>query len=147
GEDQLTALLVASAQQWEEFAAALAPYGEVGYRTEGTLLVALTADDLAEAERLWTYQQSLGLPVERLTAARVRRREPALHPRVRGGAYAPHDRQVDPRRLVATLRAAATAAGVEFVAGPVDDLATRGEGPVVVAAGCGSAALTGLPVR
>src|SRR5690606_17146320 len=77
GEDQLTALLVASAQQWEELAAALAPYGEVGYRTEGSLLVALTADDLAEAERLWTYQQSLGLPVERLTAARVRRREPA----------------------------------------------------------------------
>jgi glycine oxidase len=146
GEEQLTTLLVAAAGQWEEFAAELAPFGDVGYATEGTLLVALTADDLAEAERLWTFQRSLGLPVERLTASRLRQREPALHPRVRGGAFALEDRQVDPRRLVPALRAAAAAAGVRFRPEPVTDLTTL-DGTVVVAAGCGSAALTGLPVR
>lgn len=53
---------------------------------------------------------------------------------------------MDPRRLVPALRAAAAAAGVRFRPEPVTDLTTL-DGTVVVAAGCGSAALTGLPVR
>jgi glycine oxidase len=146
GEVDLTGLLVASARQWGGFAAELSRYGDVGYRTDGTLVVALTGDDLAEASRLWSYQESLGLPVRRLGAAALREREPALHPRVRGGALV-DDHQADPRRLLATLRAAAEAEGVRVVAGRVGALAELDAATVVVAAGCGSAALTGLPVR
>ena len=115
GESALTDLLVAAALQWPEFARELEPYGDVGFRAEGTLVVALTSDDRAEAERLWDYHTSLGLPITRLPAAELREREPALHPRVSAGALAPTDYQVDPRRLLAALRAAATAAGVEIV--------------------------------
>jgi glycine oxidase len=146
GEADLTTLLLASAGQWGKFAAELAPYGEVGYRTEGTLVVALTADDRAAAARLWSYQESLGLPITRLAAAELREREPALHPRVRGGALA-GDYQADPRRLLATLRTAVAAVGARFVDRRVADLAELAADTVVVAAGTGSAALTGLPVR
>lgn len=146
GEADLTALLVASAAQWPGYAAELERYGDVGYRTDGTLVVALTADDLAEATRLWTYQESAGLPVARLTAMELREREAALHPRVRGGARVA-DQQADPRRLLATLREAVTAAGVRIEPGPVASLPDVAGQTVVVAAGCGSAALTGLPVR
>src|SRR5690606_22634489 len=144
--EALTSLLVASARRWRGFAAELAPYGPTGFEDDGTLLVALTGDDLAEAERLWRYQQSLGLPVTRLPAMELRQREPVLHPRVRGGALAGDDHQVDPRRVVTALRAAAEAAGVRFATDRVTDLSAL-DGEVVVAAGCGSAALTGLPVR
>jgi glycine oxidase len=118
----------------------------VGYRTEGTLVVALTADDLAEASRLWSYQDSLGLPVTRLGAAAMREREPALHPRVRAGALTT-DHQADPRRLLAALQAAAAAVGVRVSPGPVRSLSSVDSPAIVVAAGCGSAGLTGLPVR
>jgi glycine oxidase len=146
GESALTALLMASAEQWAAFASELQPYGDVGYRTDGTLVLALTADDLAEASRLWSYQESLGLPVSRLGAAALREREPALHPRVRAGALTT-DRQADPRGLLTALRAAATAEGVRVAAGPIASTSDVDATAVVVAAGCGSAALTGLPVR
>lgn len=146
GEADLTAFMVASAGQWPGFAAELARYGDVGYRDDGTLVLALTADDLAEVTRLWTYQESLGLPVTRLPVEQLRTREPALHPRVRGGALF-GDRQVDPRRLQATLRLAAADAGARFEDGTVSRLSDLEASTVVVAAGCGSAALAGLPVR
>jgi glycine oxidase len=164
GERALTGLLLDSAARWPGFAAELtAATGlDLGYRTDGTLVVALTADDLAEAERLRAYQAGLGLPIHPLRGGHLRDREPLLSPRVRGGAYAPDDHQVDPRRLVVALRAACRAAGVAFE--PVSLPALPGRlppepspqrpardglpaGRVVVAAGCGSAALTGLPVR
>ncbi|MFF5217142.1 glycine oxidase ThiO [Micromonospora sp. NPDC000442] len=149
GERELTALLTESAGRWPGFAAELteATGTDIGYRTEGTLMVGLTADDLAEARRLWAYQQGLGLPVAPLRPSQLREREPALAPRVRGGALAATDHQVDPRRLVPALRLAAERAGAVLVAEPVRRLSDVNAGATVVAAGCGSAALTGLPVR
>ncbi|MEV4710801.1 glycine oxidase ThiO [Micromonospora sp. NPDC049374] len=149
GERELTALLTESAGRWPGFAAELteATGTDIGYRTEGTLMVGLTADDLAEARRLWAYQQGLGLPVAPLRPSQLREREPALAPRVRGGALAATDHQVDPRRLVPALRLAAERAGAVLVAEPVRRLSDVKAGATVVAAGCGSAALTGLPVR
>lgn len=149
GERELTELLTESAARWPGFAAELAgaASADLGYRTDGTLVVGLTADDLAEARRLWSYQQGLGLPITPLRPSPLRDREPALAPRVRGGALAPGDHQVDPRRLVAALRTAAERAGAVLrpaAVGALSELAAR---VVVVAAGCGAAALTGLPVR
>ncbi|WP_231924612.1 glycine oxidase ThiO [Micromonospora chokoriensis] len=149
GERQLTGLLLASAERWPGFAAELTEVTgvDIGYRTEGTLMVGLTGDDLAEARRLWAYQQGLGLPVTPLRPSELRDREPALAPRVRGGALAPTDHQVDPRLLVPALRAAAQRAGAALVPQPVRRLSDVEARVTVVAAGCGAAALTGLPVR
>ncbi|GAB2924308.1 glycine oxidase ThiO [Micromonospora polyrhachis] len=149
GEEESTRLMTESAARWPGFAAELVELSEldIGYRTEGTLVVGLTPDDLAEARRLWSYQQGLGLPITPLRPAQLRDREPLLAPGVRGGAHAPDDHQVDPRRLVAALRVAAAKAGVSFVPTTVTDLSAIPEPVVVVAAGCGTASLTGLPVR
>ncbi|MFF5174897.1 glycine oxidase ThiO [Micromonospora sp. NPDC000089] len=149
GEPELTGLLADSAARWPGFAAELAGAAGtgIGYATEGTLVVGLTADDLAEAGRLWSYQRGLGLPITPLRPSQLRDREPALSPRLRGGAVAPGDHQVDPRRLVAALRVAAERAGATPRPGPVADLSDLDAAVTVVAAGCGAAALTGLPVR
>ncbi|MFC7544975.1 glycine oxidase ThiO [Plantactinospora sp. GCM10030261] len=149
GERDLTALMVNAAARWPAFAAEVEVAGgrDVGYRTDGTLIVALTADDVAEARRLWTYQQSLDLPLTPLLPTELRVREPQLSTRVRGGAYAPADHQVDPRRLVPALVAAARAAGVRVERRQVDRLSDVDADVVVVAAGTGSATLAGLPVR
>ncbi|MER6753200.1 glycine oxidase ThiO [Micromonospora echinofusca] len=149
GEHELTGLLTASAARWPAFAAELtaATGVDVGYRSEGTLMVGLTADDLAEARRLWAYQQGIGLPVTPLRPSALRDREPALAPRVRGGAFAATDHQVDPRRLVPALRVAAERAGAALVPAAVRALSDVDARVTVVAAGCGAAALTGLPVR
>ncbi|SCL66210.1 glycine oxidase [Micromonospora eburnea] len=149
GERELTGLLAESAARWPAFAAELSEAAgtDVGYRTDGTLVVGLTADDLAEARRLWAYQQGLGLPITPLRPSALREHEPALATRVRGGAVAPGDHQVDPRRLLPALRTAAERAGVTLRPAPVARLSDVAARVTVVAAGCGAAALTGLPVR
>ncbi|MEU7906088.1 FAD-dependent oxidoreductase [Actinoplanes sp. NPDC049118] len=144
GQEALTELMVESAGRWPGFAAELGREAgiDVGYDRTGTLTVALTADDLAAAQRLWAYRRGLGLGVSPLGPSALRDLEPALSPRLRGGAHAPDDRQVDPRRVVAALRAVL---GRAVVRRRVPDLPVGV--PVVVAAGSGTAALTGLPVR
>jgi glycine oxidase len=179
GQDALTQLMLDSAGRWPGFAADLRRETgiDVGYGPAGTVSVALTADDLAEAQRLWAYRRGLGLGVNPLGPSALRDLEPALTPRLRGGALAPDDHQVDPRRVVAALRAALGSAVVQRhvdavrVHGAVDAAGAGGtghavraggtagavraggaedvapDGAVVVAAGTGTAALTGLPVR
>ncbi|MFC7273648.1 glycine oxidase ThiO [Paractinoplanes rhizophilus] len=133
----LTRLLAESGERWPAFAAALGV--DVGYDDAGTLGLAMTADDLADAARVWT-RQKLAL----LRPSELREREPALSPRVRAGVYAPTERQVDPRKVVAALRDRLDG---RIVARRVERLSDVDADTVVVAAGCGTAALTGLPVR
>ena len=151
GEEPMHRLLLAGADRWPAFAAELtaATGHDLGYRDEGTLLVALTDDDLRTVARLVDYHRRSGLRVEPLRAAQLREREPLLSPRVRGGAFVAEDRQVDPRRLAVALRVAAEKAGAVFVSGAPAGLSeVDGADVTVVAAGCGSAALVpGLPVR
>ncbi len=149
GEEPLNRALLESARRWPAFAAELSEASghDIGYRTEGTLAVARTDDDLAELARLVDFQAAAGLPVTRLRPAQLRDREPLLAPGIRGGALLPDDRQVDPRRVVAALREAGTRAGVAIRAEPVTELSTVDADLVVVAAGCASAGLTGLPIR
>jgi len=110
-------------------------------------VVALTAYDLVTVRRLREYQTGLGLVAYSQTTAQLREREPLLAPQLREGTYAAGDRQVDPRRTMIALHAACRAAGVIIVPTRVADLADLPAARVVVAAGCGSAGLTGLPVR
>ena len=132
----LTRLLEAAHELWPGFAASL---GDVGHDDAGTLSLALTADDVAEAAREWKHQK-----LTRLTGSEVRSREPAVSPRVRAGAFAAAEHQVDPRKVVAALR---TRLAGRMVHRTVTDLSELDSEIVVVAAGCGTAALTGLPIR
>ncbi|MEX0842104.1 MAG: glycine oxidase ThiO [Xanthobacteraceae bacterium] len=161
-EEALVALNRASQLLWTSFAEELEAAAEmsVGYRGEGTLVLALTADDQARLQHLQTFQQSLGLPLEWLTAAQTRRREPHLAPGIAGAIFSPQDHQVDNRAVVAALRNAAARAGavirehvaVEGVETAGDRVAgIRAEGRVipadvvVVAAGAWSRGIAGLP--
>jgi glycine oxidase len=83
----------------------------VDLRTEGTLVVALTADDQARLHHRLDFQKSLGLPVEWISGGDARRREPHLAPGIAGAVLSPEDHQVDNRKLVAALGVATTRAG------------------------------------
>jgi glycine oxidase len=164
-EERSVPLTMASARRWPSFAAEVeADAGsDVGYRPCGTLVVDVDEDDRAWSEELYRYQCSLGLDIERLTNREVRRLEPNIAPGVRSGLLASSDHQVQTRRLVTALMAAATARGVRWHRAPVTavDIAGgtvtgvlcdgdgHGDGvraPVVVlAAGCWSGSVTGLP--
>src|SRR5262249_56451670 len=66
GEEALTALGRASQTLWPAFAREVegAAGLPVDLRSEGTLVVALTADDQARLRHSFEFQKSLGLPVE-----------------------------------------------------------------------------------
>jgi len=80
----------------------------LGYRSEGTLVVAFSAEEAAPLA---------ALPGEALAPEEAQQREPALSPRLVAARYLPGDRQVDNRRLLQALLVAAVGAGVEFRAG------------------------------
>ncbi|HLZ37070.1 MAG TPA: glycine oxidase ThiO [Mycobacteriales bacterium] len=162
GEERLLALTLASAARYPDFVADLAEASgrDPGYRACGTLAVALDADDRAALDELAAFQASLGLAIERLTGRECRRLEPMLAPSVRGGVLVEGDHQVDPRRLVPALLTAVERAGVTMsraAAAEIVVAADRVAGVrladgteiaadvVVLAAGCRSAAIAGLP--
>ena len=79
GEEDLTALGRESQGRWPAFAAELFDVTgiDVELRPEGTLLLALTADDQARLAHQLVFQQKLGLPLHWISAAETRRREPS----------------------------------------------------------------------
>jgi glycine oxidase len=162
GEQALLELNLAAAARWRGFAAELEQYAAspVGYRRCGTLTVARDTDDNAALEDLYSFQRGLGLDVERLRARECRQLEPGLAASIRGGVLAPGDHQVDNRSLVTALLAACHRAGVRYLARKVAAiriehdrvlgvLLAGGErvaaGAVVMAAGCWSGTIPGLP--
>jgi glycine oxidase len=116
GEDALITLGRESQARWPAFAAELerASGMEVGLRSEGTLVVALTADDQARLNHQLVFQQKLGLPLQWISAAETRRREPHLAGKLAGAVFSPEDTQVDNRKLAAALRIAAEVAGASI---------------------------------
>jgi len=88
-----------------------------GYRTEGTLWVALDRDQAGELERLASMQRAKGLPAQGLTPEEVLSREPHLSGRIVAGLLAPDDHQVDPRALSRALAAALTRLGGRVAVG------------------------------
>jgi len=167
GEDALLALNHASWRRWPDFAAEVAAASgrPISYRADGTLMVALDADDRAVLDDLASRHRAMGLPVDILRGREARALEPGLAPRVRSGLLAAGERSVDPAALVVALAAAATAAGAVMVPAAVDHLVTDPAsgratgvalalagpprvvtaGTVVLAAGCRSATLAGVP--
>ena len=113
GEEALVALGRESQARWPAFAAELlaASGTDVELRQEGTLVVAFTADDQARLNHQLVFQHRLGLPLEWISAAETRRREPHLAGKLAGAVFSPQDHQVDNRKLASALRTAAQAAG------------------------------------
>lgn len=162
GEEALIGLNLASAGAWPAFAAELeeASGAGVGYRPCGTLAVAADGGDMAALEELHRFQRSLGLPGELLRASGCRELEPLLAPTVRGGLWATGDHQVHNRLLADALQLAARRAGVDTREARTTEVMVKGSratgvrlgdgsqlsgGTVVLAAGCWSGHVGGLP--
>jgi glycine oxidase len=163
GEEALIALGRESQARWPAFAAELLRVSgiDVELRQEGTLVLALTADDQAEIGHRLEFQRRLDLPLEWLSAAATRAREPHLAGKISGALYSPQDHQVDNRKLVQALGVAAKASGVTvqehrpvkeiFVQGGrakgvvLDDGTNFPADIVLLAAGAWSRGIGGLP--
>jgi glycine oxidase len=163
GEEALVALGRESQAHWPAFAEELehASGVDVELRREGTLVLALTADDQATIAHHLEFQRRLDLPLEWLSAAATRAREPRLAGKIAGALFSPQDHQVDNRKLAQALRIAAAGAGVEIHEHrPVKELRVQGgqakgvlleDGTavaadvVVLAAGAWSRGIGGLP--
>jgi glycine oxidase len=157
GEEDLLRLNLESAQHYPAFVAELeeASGTSVGYRPTGTLAVAFDDDDKAVLDELHQYQKALGLASQSLTARECRELEPFLATRVRGGLLVDGDHQVDNRRLIEALRTACERVGVAFWNCSARDIVVEGDEVIgadsvraartVLAAGCWSASIIGLP--
>jgi glycine oxidase len=163
GEEALIALGRESQSRWPSFAAELERSSgiDVELRTEGTLVVALTADDQARLHHHFVFQHKIGLPLHWITAAETRRREPHLAGKLAGAVWSPEDHQVDNRKLASALRAAAESVGaivrehtpikdISITAGRADGVILADETKVsadvvVLAAGAWSRGIGGLP--
>jgi len=163
GEETLVALGRESQARWPAFADELqrASGIDVELRPEGTLVLALTGDDAAEIAHHLEFQRRLHLPLEWLSAAATRVREPHLAGKIAGALFSPQDHQVDNRKLARALRIAAESAGAvvhehrpvrEIIARGgrtkgvlLDDGAIAAADVVVLAAGAWSRGIAGLP--
>ncbi|HYF47204.1 MAG TPA: glycine oxidase ThiO [Acidimicrobiales bacterium] len=162
GEDRLLRLNLAAAERWAGFAEELeAESGlPVGYRTCGSLVVALDSDDARVLEDLAGYLARLDLEAELLSGSASREVEPALAPGVRRGLRVVGDHQADNRLLAEALLGALARRGVQVVRHRVtrvdvvegqvegvtlDDGSTLPAEQVLLAAGCWSGQLGGVP--
>ena len=163
GEEALIALGRESQARWPAFAEELLRTSgiDVELRREGILHLALTADDQAEIAQRLEFHRQLDLPLEWLSAAATRAREPHLAGKIAGALFSPEDHQVDNRKLVQALRVAAEGAGATICEHrPVKEIVVQGGRAkgvllqdetvaaadiVVLAAGAWSRGIAGLP--
>lgn len=112
GQDPLLATSLASARLWPAFARDVAEDASrpVELTPEGTLLVALDADDDAALSRHARHLERHGCSAERLTSRAARRLEPGLTPRLTG-ALRLEETAVDPRLVTSALQVAFAARG------------------------------------
>jgi glycine oxidase len=83
----------------------------------GTLYLAFTEHDEDELEKRFQWQNEGGLPIKKLSAAEVRKLEPAINEHVRAALMFPLDTQVENRRLISALAAANERLGVRLETG------------------------------
>ncbi|MEI8396744.1 MAG: glycine oxidase ThiO [Rhodospirillaceae bacterium] len=162
GEEALWQLAAASQRLWPDFRYALkADSGlDLGYREDGTMVIALTRDDLEQLRFNYEFQRSIGVELEWLSGAEARRREPYLNTGTAAAYYCKNDHQVDNRALVTalkpallkaggTLREQCEVTGVEISGDRVTGIRTgdtvHSADVVVMAAGAWSRGIEGLP--
>lgn len=164
GEESLLPLNRLCQDRWPAFAAELTAASGIDpdYRDEGTLVVALTQDDVAALRFNHDFQVALGVALEWLSGGEARRREPHLRPGTAAAVFSPNDHQVDNRKLALALKEAFLRAGgrlhertaveaVEVRGGRARGLRVGGEtlpaDAVLLAAGAWSRGIDGLPAE
>jgi glycine oxidase len=167
GEDDLLPLTLASQNLWRSFATELeAESGvRVDYRADGTMVVALSREEVDRLRFRHDLQKKLGLDTTWLSGGAAREREPGLRPNVSGAIFCEQDHQVDARRVSSALAKAFVKAGgqlfentrvvsLERSGGKVTGLSTETDNcnvnTVILAAGAWSPELVQglqLPIR
>ncbi len=165
----LNALHLRSASLYADVMAELAAlgHGDIYYRQEGELFIALQEADLGDLEAEYSLNVGTEVAVERLTADEIRLLEPAINPRVMAGLYYPKGAWVDNTALTLAIAAAGREMGVAYKRANVLEITVdhgraigvqtvreqiRGDW-VVLAAGCWSSQVGGvslpkiIPVR
>lgn len=120
-------LCLRSRALWPAYAAELLARSGVdpAYRDEGTIALAVDADEAdALAERI-AWQRDAGLPVEELGPTALAALEPALGSALLAAGF-PGDHQVDNLRVVRALVEACRRAGVTFFSGEALAVAEKG---------------------
>jgi glycine oxidase len=139
--ESFSALCVASRSLYSHFAAEIEESSghSVGYRRDGTLLVALNEEQERELAEVCRAQTAQGFILQAMTATEVHAREAGLAPQVRSGLFVPDDHWVDNERLMRGLVVACQRAGVRLEPGhAVYEFHTQGSRIESVSAGPGS---------
>ncbi len=149
-------LCVASRNLYPRFAAEVEQCSgqSVGYRSDGSMLVAANDEEEEEIRQVHAAQTGQGFALHRLGPGEARERVPGLSPQIRGGLFIPEDHWVDNERLMRGVVVACQRAGVRLEAGQaVREIRTQGQhiesvttaaglrltaGAYVLAAGCWS---------
>lgn len=133
---------------------------KVAMDRSGSLMIGLNRDDVERLRRLMRFRERVGLAAEWLDGAVAREREPLLSPRTCAAVWMPGDAQVNNRAMVeALIRGVKSRGGKIHEETPVRSISIRngrvrgvraGEEmmeaeTVVVAAGCWSRDIAGIP--
>ena len=161
GEERLLALNLRSARLYPDFASELEEASGLpaGYDERGTLAVAFDRDDRTVLAETAAFHRRLGLGSVPLTDREARALEPRLAPGVQAGLLVERDHQIDNRLLHAALLTAAERAGVRIHRSRAQIAVEGGRArglrladgtaltadQVVLAAGCWSSSVPGLP--
>ncbi len=130
------------------------------YRASGQLLIAPAETDRPDIELVYTANTKLGIEVERPTPEECHMLAPGLNPDIHGALFFPADALVDNTALTLAIVRAAEQAGAVFERANVEALEShagratgvrcagqaRSAGWVVVAAGCWSGQIPGVPL-
>jgi glycine oxidase len=112
-------LCVASRTLYPRFAAEIEELGghHLGYRSDGSLLVALDEELEAELAEIHRQRSAQGFSLQLLTASEVHERVAGLSPEIRSGLFVAGDHWVDNERLMRALLSACDRLGVHIEAG------------------------------
>lgn len=112
-EEELLNLERESLSLYPDFVAELeeASGQKLGYRTEGTLIVAVDRDDAEAIEHYYQFYRRLDLEAHRLVGPAIHELEPGLSPTINYALFLPRDHQIDPICLVQALAKAFVRAG------------------------------------
>jgi len=128
--------------------------------TRGTMVVGFHRDDTERIRRIYNFREQRGLPVQWMTGSEARELEPLLSPRAASAMWIPQDHQINNREVVESLKEALAGAGGELAEHTeikslrsrngrcVGVTMSRGDhdaDAVVLAAGCWSGGLAGIP--
>jgi len=114
--DAFFALCAASHALFPDFVAEIEDLSgqDVGFRREGSLLIATDEKQVANLEKLFWNQSRAGLPLERLSTASLEHKMPGLSKKIRLALGASEDHWVDNEKLTRAVIEAAQRLGVKF---------------------------------